>query len=262
LNNSEDQSSIKLKYKGDLLKYAPKDSILFFGGVSLNNNMDSVKSIILKEIFSTLFTTRIELSADILPLFESEYLILLNKELETNKIAFSLILDVQDIKEEKLNKVIQNFIEKNAGFDRKNVKRELEDGSSYYEVIAVNKDIPLKNIEYNGIDIKYYQLEEKDFSVFFTIKDNKLYLSFSLEILKQLLETTEDMSILNTDYYKSYISEIQKYSDEITYLNFSNLSENLENVKLNKFFDIFDIYTYGKTRFNDGLVTIKLLKIK
>ncbi len=261
-------NGLEKPYEARLLSTIPEDVIAIWGGENLENKLENLTTSLgtsldystLNQITKKYFGTSTDFQKNILPLFRSEFLVFISQN-EKSK-DFSLILELINNTEEEIDTLITSLIANIASYKEETRKNELEDGTIYYEVIAVPENIPQKIEKFTGYEIKSYKVKQKNIQVAYTFMDGLLVMSTNTESIKKIIQTYkgENVNFKNSEKYKQMILPVIDSADELMYVDLHNtLPIFLSDMNIPEFIVPFESFSSGKNYFNGGISTINFL---
>ncbi|MCK9186813.1 DUF3352 domain-containing protein [Candidatus Gracilibacteria bacterium] len=267
----EDEKYIKMnkKYLANITKYVGENALAFYGGQNIEDqmkrfvevlssgNQDVVKNFdkVLQNYTQKYFGSEVIFNLDILPLLKNEYALAI--ENEGGKPIYKFFLELSDKEKdtERLEKIANNFAKIGGIYKQEVVEHTLPDGTPAKEIMAVPEAIKKESEEYKGIKITELKIGENSKGIFYSIIDNVVVISDSLNGIKKsidLKESGKNLKVSST--FQRLIAPVLENSDEASYFNISKLLPNLP-------LPILEI-SGGNNYFNDGIVSINYLHVK
>jgi len=248
------------KYTGELLGILPNDTLFLTGGRELESQINRFGEIfgstgkvqelifdgMLNGFVKTYFNDDVDLKADIYPLLQKEYLIAL---LDNNGVLVMLEMKELDNDKERVELLINSFIQKSAILAPKVVETELEDGTIAEEIQVIPDEMKKTNEEYHGYDITVINIGSKPWGIYYVYVLDKLVIASQKDIVTQVIDNAigDSEGFAKSSKYKSNVSILKGPSDEISYLDLEvalNIKEMIAPVSK---------ISWGKNYFNDGI---------
>lgn len=281
--NSEEVENVddfekREKYKADLAAYVREDALIFWGGNNLENqlkrlilamsggNKDAMQVFdsVLQNYTNRYFGPDITLSMNILPLFNNEFALAIEKY--DKKLAYKLLLKVNNSEKalEELHEIFDNFAKVGAVYQQKVVTFTMADGTVGKEIIAVPEDIKRQKLKYGENDVFKLTIGQKNSNIFYSVIDRYAVITDNFETIKNAIDLIRNggKSLRTAKDFKELITQILSSSDEVNYLNFEKLLPMIfEGKKVPDYLLPLSSLTTGKNYFQDGITTINYLDI-
>ncbi len=265
-------------YDATLTNYISLDTIAFWGGENLENQLNRLIEILGGENDSAMMTfdtiarnyvhkyfgTDMDFRQDVLSLFKDEYAFVMEQIGEKNiyKFLFELSSD-NDIS--KIEELADGFAGVGAVFEPKIVEHTLEDGTVGREVVAIPEEILKNEIKYNDIVIHELKMGTQGWGIYYAILNDIGVVSTELDGVKNTSDLVKDgkNSLRSTVIFKNEISPVLNSSDELNYFNLGKFLKLIfKGEKIPDFLGIIESLSSGRNYFNNGVVTINYLHIK
>jgi len=276
INKVTTPTKMEPEYSGQLMKYLSPETISFWGGKNLKEKIEILANMkngsteannlnyILSSLTSNNLGTAVDFYTDLLPLFDNEYLISLEKI--DGKNSYSVFLQISDEKtiHEKLLKCLNGFIQIKALSKPQTVEHVLEDGTVSTEIIAVPQEIIESRTSYKDIEIINLQIGEDNFDIYYAIFDNTALISTQIQSIQNSIDrrsNTAQNFMSQSDNFKD-LERIIQNTQEISYFNIERLYEVLPVEIKPEILSPFANYSSGKIYFNDGIVGINFIELK
>lgn len=266
------------KYKADLASFVKEDALIFWGGNNLEDqlkrlilamsggNKDAMQIFdsVLQNYTNRYFGPDITLSIDILPLFNNEFGLAIEEYNKT--LTYKLLLKVNNAEKalEELHNIFDNFAKIGAVYEQKTVTHTMQDGTVGKEIIAVSQDIRRQKLQYGENEIFKLTIGQKNSNIFYAVIDRYAVITDNFETIKNatnLMRNNGD-SLRTSKDFQELIKQILNSSDEVNYLNFDHLMPLIfEGKKVPDYLLPLSSLTSGKNYFQDGITTINYLDI-
>ncbi|MBU1992362.1 MAG: DUF3352 domain-containing protein [Patescibacteria group bacterium] len=264
--------SFSRKYASKLSKYVDKTPVAFFGGHNITKQLQRVSKLIstdtrtaeilldgvLKAQVKKYFGDEVGLEEDIYPIIENEYAFVADPD-------YKVILELNGTEREKVEKLLDNFVEVNAVFAPKVIETELEDGTISKEIVASEEEVEEIKEVYKGVDTTSLKLGEKSWGIYYAFLSDVAIFASSKESLQKSIDLYKDPqeSLQESAAFKALFAPIIRNNDEISFINFSFLLDKL-NVEgeYRKYFDPISTVVSGKNYFDDGISTTHYILVK
>ncbi len=277
----EDQSyvSFESKYHADLASFLPADTVALFGGRNLEmqikrflqavtgENLKAYRALekILENSIQTWFGSEVSLYRDILPLFNSEFLIAV-EELPQG-YAYKLILDISDSPDAQkaVNKIALNFARINAAFEPQVVSYTLPDGTVSKEIVSTPEEIIQITSTYENYTTGEIYGKTRDWGIYYSAASGAIIISNKKEGLISTFDVLsgkrEDLK--SSAVFTEMIAPVLETSDEISWFNFEKLLPLIEkDFNIPEELKALSSLSSGKNYFADGITSINYLHIK
>lgn len=272
--------SFQDKYNASLAEYVNNDAMLIWGGSNLEKQLKRIADILAKGskastlIFDGILEAQkdiyvgkeVSLKDDVYPLVKNEFLIAIY-EGETPTVQ--VILELDDLSNDlpKVDKIVDGFVKQNAFFKPEVREVILEDGTVGQEIVGIPEDISKTEMDYNGSKVQAISLGSKEWGIYYTVKDGKLILGSSQEIIENIIDG-KAKKLSDSNNFKENIKPILKHADELSYINLKKLLPHIwptveegETSLRQLYLDPFQNVSSGKNYFADGISTIHYIMI-
>ncbi len=268
----------KEKYDANLAKYLPTNTLVFWGGENIGNQLKRLSEImaggemINVTIFDQLvqnytqqyFGKDVNFNRDILPLVKKEFAFTIEKKEDQQIYKFLLQLNDPQEDKVKLQQLANNFASIGAIFQPKIVETVLQDGTVSREIVAVPEEVTTSESIYNEYQIYELKLGEKNWGLYYAFLDDvAVFATQKAGVISSIDTIGTDKNLHSSQLFLNSITPVLRNADEVSYFDFTTISEIL-GTKDNwpKFTTIIDAVSTGRNYFNDGIITLNYLHLK
>ncbi len=269
-----------------------KNAAVYIGGANLadewENTLDTISNLnpaygiilegILRAQITKLFGDDVSLRDDIYPLFAGEYALVLENlppltdglETEEGRLGLKLILRHNDMNfmKVKLEKLMDGFGALAAQYAPKLKVFLLPDGTESRELVADPTRLTELSEDYEDYEIHCMDVTGSPFGFCYTVTDQLVVISNHIDSVKETIDlaTSPKFVLSQSQAFRKALSNLSAVSDEITYVALDSTAELFKNSKvglfINKLFGPFEVATWIKQYFNDGVSTEGFLLLK
>lgn len=272
----------KAKYEANLTKYLPANTLIFWGGENVGNQLKRLSEImaggdplnitifdqLVQNYTAQYFGGDINFNRDILPLVENEFAFSIEKNNQQQIYKFLLKLDDPQKDKVKLQELANNFASIGAVFKPKVVETILQDGTVSREIVAVPEEVTKSESTYENQQIFELKLGDKDFGLYYTFLEDVAVFSSQKAGIVSTLDTLKKgpegqaQNLQSSALFQNTIGPVLRNADEVSYFEFATISGLLgSQEEWPKFITIIDAVSTGRNYFNDGIITLNYLHL-
>lgn len=278
VSENSEYLSFEKKYNARLADLLAPETVAFWGGENLDQQLKKILELlsggdqsslvlfdrILENYTQKYFGQDIKFKEDILPFFEEEFAVAIEKN-DTGNI-YKLLFELQSPQTDtvKLHQMAGNFAAQGAIFEPKVVDHTLEDGTVGKEIIAVPEEIIKSESNYNDITISELKMGKQSWGIYYAVIDDVAVVTNNIDAVRNTIDLSgnKKSSLSSTEIFSASIKPVLSSSDEVSYFNFDAIMPLLFKQKTPDIFEMMSSLSSGRNYFNDGVVTINYLHIK